>query len=107
MGNLNAKHIIHTVGPIWRGGNYGEPTLLTRAYQNSLKQATTHRHQTIALPSISTGQYGYPIHQAAETALKAITETLQQETTLTTVTMVLYTDEELQAYTQALKKLTG
>ena len=106
-GDLDARHIIHTVGPIWRGGSYGEPTLLAQAYRNSLKQATAHSHKTVALPSISTGHYGYPIDQAAETALKAIIQTLQQETTLTTVTMVLYTDEALEAYTQALQRLTA
>ena len=71
-GNLPAKHVIHTVGPIWRGGNAGEPNLLASCYRESLSLALENGIKTIAFPSISTGIYGYPIDRAADTALNAV-----------------------------------
>ena len=65
-GNLKAKWVIHTVGPIWRGGNQGEAELLTNAYRNSLQLATFKGLRTVAFPSISTGAYGYPIEKASK-----------------------------------------
>lgn len=68
-GNLKAKRIIHTVGPIWRGGNHKEPELLESAYENSFLLAKKHNLRTIAFPAISTGAYGYPIEEATRIAL--------------------------------------
>lgn len=68
-GNLKAKKIIHTVGPVWRGGGHKEPELLESAYENSLLLARKHNLRTIAFPAISTGVYSYPIEEAAKIAL--------------------------------------
>jgi len=70
--NLPANHIIHTVGPIWRGGNENEPELLRNAYANSLKLAHENDIKTLAFPAISCGVYGYPVGEAARIALSAL-----------------------------------
>lgn len=72
--NLPAKYVIHTVGPIWRGGDFNEPALLTNCYRNSLQLALDNGLRSIAFPSISTGVYGYPIDVAAEIAVRTVTE---------------------------------
>jgi O-acetyl-ADP-ribose deacetylase len=69
---LPARWIVHTVGPVWRGGNEGEPELLASCYRRSLEEAMKVSAQTIAFPSISTGIFGYPIDQATEVALAAV-----------------------------------
>ncbi|HLL52661.1 MAG TPA: O-acetyl-ADP-ribose deacetylase [Myxococcaceae bacterium] len=69
---LPAKHVIHTVGPVWRGGTRGEPELLRSAYESCFKLAQEHRVRTIAFPAISTGVYGYPKEKAAAIALEAM-----------------------------------
>ncbi|MEF2230261.1 MAG: macro domain-containing protein [Pseudodesulfovibrio sp.] len=73
---LPARHIIHTVGPVWRGGADSEPELLKNAYLNSLRLAREHGVRTIAFPAISCGVYGYPVAQAARVALAALVEGL-------------------------------
>lgn len=67
---LKARHVIHTVGPVWRGGQAGEPELLARCYRNSLALAVAHGLHSIAFPAISTGIYGYPKEPAAEIAVR-------------------------------------
>ena len=104
-GKLKTKHIIHTVGPIWRGGDYGEPTLLYEAYQNSLKQATLHNYETVAIPSISTGAYGYPHRQAAKIAIKTIIEYLENHSKPTHVKLILQTQEIMEIYMEELTNL--
>lgn len=102
-GNLPAKHVIHTVGPVWYGGNRNEADLLASAYSESLKIAAENNFKTIAFPSISTGVYGYPVEKAAKVALEAVKKLL--ETTpgsLKEVTFVLFDDGTLDAYRQAL-----
>jgi O-acetyl-ADP-ribose deacetylase (regulator of RNase III) len=69
---LKARHVIHTVGPIWRGGSEGEPELLARCYRNSLALAVVHGLHSIAFPAISTGVYGYPKEQATEIAVREV-----------------------------------
>ena len=71
-GNLNAKHVIHTVGPVWRGGDEGEAELLASCYEQSIALAAEHDCRTIAFPAISTGVYAYPLDEAAEVSMKAI-----------------------------------
>lgn len=83
--NLMAKHVVHTVGPIWRGGDQGEAELLRQCYQGALACADKVGAQTIAFPAISTGAYGYPHDQAAEVAVRAISEA---DTKITEVFMV-------------------
>jgi O-acetyl-ADP-ribose deacetylase (regulator of RNase III) len=70
--NLPARHVIHTVGPVWRGGEQDEDALLAACYRNSLALAAAHGIETIAIPAISTGAYGYPRERAARIALAAI-----------------------------------
>ncbi len=105
-GNLRAKKVIHTVGPVWHGGTHGEPELLRRAYWNSLERAREHGLRTVAFPSISTGAYGYPIEQAAPLALRTVIEYLQQHPdAFEEVRFVLWTDRDLRMYQQALEEL--
>ncbi len=69
---LKARHVIHTIGPVWRGGTAGEPELLARCYRNSLALAEQHGLKSIAFPAISTGVYGYPRDQATEIAVREV-----------------------------------
>lgn len=105
-GNLAAKFVIHTVGPVWRGGGNNEAELLASAYQESLRLATAHRLTSIAFPSISTGAYGYPVELAAKVALTTIIAFLQTEpTTLTEVILVLFDSGTYRRYHAALAEL--
>ena len=101
-GNLPAKHVIHTVGPIWRGGTAGEAELLASCYRESLRLAVEHSIKTIAFPSISTGVYGYPVAQAAVVALNAVKQFLEAHDGLDEVRFVLFDDATYGAYENAL-----
>jgi O-acetyl-ADP-ribose deacetylase (regulator of RNase III) len=103
-GNLKAKHVIHTVGPIWRGGKHGEPELLAQAYQNSLKLALEKDLKSVAFPSISTGAYGYPIEEACRVALEAVKEFLEKEDSLDKVVFVLFSKHALKVYIAEAKE---
>jgi len=105
-GNLPAKYVIHTVGPIWEGGNRKEPELLASCYKNSLKLAVENGLKTISFPSISTGAYGYPIDQAANVALKAVIDFLKKDDSLEEVIFVLFNDMIYKSYEDALKFIT-
>lgn len=100
-GNLPARHVIHTVGPVWRGGNSGEPQLLADAYRNSLAVAEENGLRSVAFPSISTGVYGYPMEEAARVALRAITEYLEGGSSITSVRIVLFGSEAMEAWKRA------
>ncbi len=108
-GNLKARHVIHAVGPVWRGGDEEESKLLVSAYWRSLQVAAEHGLQSISIPSISTGAFGYPIRLAAPIALNTIIRFLETEqTSLNEVRMVLYTREDEQSFTifaQALEQI--
>ena len=78
-GDLKARYVIHAVGPVWRGGDEGEPQLLASAYRRSLQVAVEHRLHSISFPSISTGAFGYPMRLAAPIALETIIEFLVKE----------------------------
>ncbi len=80
-GNLKAKYVIHTVGPVWRGGTKGEAELLASAYRESLKLANDHKLKSISFPSISTGAYGYPVARAAKVALHTVFDFLGEGST--------------------------
>jgi O-acetyl-ADP-ribose deacetylase (regulator of RNase III) len=97
-GNLKAKHVIHTVGPVWRGGNRGEPELLAQAYQNSLRLAVEKGLKTVAFPSISTGAYGYPVREASNVALESVKEFLEKQDALDEVIFVLFSESALEIY---------
>ena len=101
-GRLPADRVIHTVGPIWSGGNAGEPDLLASAYRRSLQVAAAHGARTVAFPSISTGVYGYPKDLAAETALDAVSAALAN-LDLDEVRFVVFGDDDLAIYQQAMQ----
>ncbi len=99
--NLPCDFVIHTVGPIWNGGNSGEPELLASCYYNSLKAAAENGITRIAFPSISTGVYGYPIERAAKTAVEAVNRFLRDSGhEMELVEWVLFDDRTYQAYEQ-------
>jgi O-acetyl-ADP-ribose deacetylase (regulator of RNase III) len=105
-GRLAARHVIHTVGPIWRGGQAGEPETLARCYANSLAVAVGHGLKTIAFPSISTGAYGYPIEQAASVALCSVRDALVAGAALELVRWVLFSENDLAVYQRTLEVLS-
>ena len=105
-GNLKAKHVIHTVGPIWYGGTKNEADLLTSAYQESLKLAEGNNLASVSFPSISTGAYGYPVAEASEVAVKAVASFLkEQATSIKEVVFVLFDSGTYNAYRSALEKM--
>jgi O-acetyl-ADP-ribose deacetylase (regulator of RNase III) len=104
-GNLKARYVIHTVGPVWRGGTSGEPELLAEAYRNSLTLAVSKRLQTIAFPSISTGAYGYPIEKASQIALVTVKGFLRKEDKLDKVMFVLFTKSDLETYRKVAQEV--
>lgn len=106
-GNLKAEHVIHTVGPIWRGGVYKEETLLRRAYWNSLKLAVANGLKSVAFPSISTGAYGYPIMQASVVAVSAIKDYLEKDDKLERVVLVLFSKRDFDIYAKTAKDILG
>jgi len=105
-GNLPAKYVIHTVGPIWGGGNRKEPELLANCYKNSLKLAIENGIKTISFPSISTGAYGYPIDQASDVALKAVIDFMKKDDSLEEVVFVLFNDMIYKSYENSLKSIS-
>ena len=104
-GNLQARYVIHTVGPVWHGGKQSEQALLAEAYKNTLKLAVSKGLKTVAFPSISTGAYGYPIEKASKTALEAVKEFLQEEDKLEEVLFVLFTQSDLETYEETARKV--
>lgn len=99
---LPTKRIIHTVGPVWKGGTKGEPRLLAACYSNSLRLALEHQLETIAFPSISTGVYGYPLILAAPIAVETVREFVTHNTGIAHVTFCCFTREDHGIYEQAL-----
>lgn len=101
-GLLPARHVIHTVGPIWQGGHANEAALLANCYRNSLALAVAHDCRTIAFPNISTGVYGYPKRQAAAVSLSAIRAFLARDQSLQAIYLVAFDDENFQIVQEAL-----
>lgn len=104
-GNLHAKYVVHTVGPVWQGGGEGEPELLRSAYWNSLKLAAEHDAETIAFPSISTGVYGYPVEAAANVAITAVRDWDSEDKSVREIRFVLFSDEDLAVYEKVAASL--
>ncbi|MBI1228368.1 MAG: O-acetyl-ADP-ribose deacetylase [Bacteroidetes bacterium] len=98
-GNLPAKFVIHTVGPVWNGGQKKEAEKLANCYQNSLELAVKNNCKTIAFPCISTGVYGYPIAQAAEVAVAAVKAFLKENESVEKVKFVCFDDANFEAIT--------
>jgi O-acetyl-ADP-ribose deacetylase (regulator of RNase III) len=104
---LPARWVIHTVGPIWRGGGQGEPELLARCYRNSLALAAHPQYgiRTIAFPSISTGAYGYPIHLASQIAIDEVDRFLAKGGPIERVTFVCFSAEAAREYEHSATEL--
>ncbi len=105
-GNLNAKYVIHTVGPVYKDGLHNEPKLLASAYRNSLNVASSKSLKSVAFPSISTGAYGYPLDKAAEIALHTAITYLRENTDIKLIRFVLFGKKALEVYEKTLKRLT-
>jgi len=106
-GNMKAKHVIHTVGPVWHDGSHGEPELLEQAYYNSLRLAVFKGLKTVAIPSISTGAYGYSIRNASRIAIATVMRFLSKEDKLDKVVFVLFTKQDLEIYAQTAKEISS
>jgi O-acetyl-ADP-ribose deacetylase (regulator of RNase III) len=105
-GNLNARHVIHAVGPRY-SGTARDVELLASAYRKSLELCTKHKISSIAFPSISTGIYGYPVEEASRVALKTVKDYLKDHSDIKLVRFVLYDSGTYRAYEEALKELTA
>jgi O-acetyl-ADP-ribose deacetylase len=97
-GRMQARHIIHTVGPVWRGGSHGEAELLASCHRRSLEVAQELGCRTVAFPAISTGAYGYPVERAAEVAIRAV----EVEVEVELVRFCLFDQHDFDAFTRAL-----
>lgn len=101
-GNMPSKYVIHTVGPIYKGGNKNEEELLYEAYNNSLKVAVEYNLKSIVFPSISTGAYGYPIEKASDVAIKAVMDFLDNNNSIEEVIFVLFNQKDYEIYEKKL-----
>lgn len=104
-GNLPARFVIHTVGPVYRDGAHGEPEKLRACYRRSLEVADENALRSIAFPAISTGAYGYPIGEAAQIALATVIDYLRGETGITHVRFVLFGERDLAIYERVLGEM--
>lgn len=104
--DLPARHVIHTVGPVWHGGKHDEEKLLASCYRNSLQLAVEHKLRSIAFPSISTGVYGFPIERASRIALRIILNFIASEESAPRVVVACFSAEDLAVYLQAYRELT-
>lgn len=104
-GKMPAKYVIHTVGPIWRGGNSKEQQKLSNCYTNSLKLAVKNNCKTIAFPNISTGVYGYPKEKAAKIAVQTIHQFLKINSTIEKVVFVCFDDENYRLISEEIENL--
>ena len=102
---LPARHVIHTVGPVWEGGGTGEATLLANAYANSLELAKKHGLRSIAFPAISTGVYAFPPDRAARIAVATVVEKLRGDTHFSKVIFCCFTSAAAELHDQALRAL--
>jgi O-acetyl-ADP-ribose deacetylase (regulator of RNase III) len=101
-GDLPARHVIHTVGPVWQGGDAREDELLASCHRRALEVAEELGCRTIAFPAISTGVYGYPVEKAATVAIETTLHELERRPVIERVTFVLFSDEHLAAFERAL-----
>jgi len=102
---LPARHVIHTVGPVWHGGKHNEEELLARCYRNSLTLAEKHGLRSIAIPAISTGVYGFPVDRAAKIAVREVRTFLEKNQTIDKVLLVCFGEGAYRCFQQALKEL--
>jgi O-acetyl-ADP-ribose deacetylase (regulator of RNase III) len=104
-GRLTARHVIHTVGPVYRDGTRGEPDLLASAYRRSLEVASENGLRRVAFPSISTGVYSYPVPDAARIALRTVADYLRAHEDIELVRFVLFSDADLFVYREAAREI--
>ncbi len=104
---LPAKHVIHTVGPVWRGGNHGEDALLASCYRSSLELAREHGIRTIAFPAISTGAYRFPLERATRIALQEVKRFLEEDDTIEKVIFVCYDRRCYETYRRLAPEILG
>ena len=104
---LKARHVIHTVGPRWQGGDRGEPEQLASCYRNALRLAREHGCRTVAFPAISTGIYGYPLEAATRIAVLTVREELERAPGIEEVRFVTFGDEATATYRRVLAGLVG
>jgi O-acetyl-ADP-ribose deacetylase (regulator of RNase III) len=102
--NLPSKFVIHAVGPVWKGGDYGEEQLLGSAYRNPLRIAGNMKLKSVAFPNISTGIYGFPKEKAARIAIEAVTKSLEEFSLIEKVIFCIYDDDNLSIYRRELSK---
>lgn len=104
--DLPCSHVIHTVGPVWHGGDHGEAELLASCYRRSLQVAAEHGIRRIAFPSISTGVYHYPVREAARIAVETVSEFIvEHPEAFDVVEWVLFDDNTMQVYEQAIAEV--
>ncbi|MFV0634437.1 O-acetyl-ADP-ribose deacetylase [Demequina sp.] len=101
---LPATHVIHTVGPFWRGGGHGEEEVLATCYRNSIALAAGHGLSTLAFPCIATGTYGYPQDYAADVAVQAVKGALEEYPSLQEITFCCYSEYDLELYEERLAR---
>jgi len=104
-GKLPAKYVVHTVGPVYRGGDWGEAETLASCYRESIRIADEHGVQSLAFPAISTGAYGYPVSDAATIAMSTVAKALPSTNHVNLIRFVLFDGAALQSYLSAAEKL--
>jgi O-acetyl-ADP-ribose deacetylase len=102
---LKAKYVIHTVGPVWQGGEFNEPQILESCYSHSMEEAIRLGCVSVSFPSVSTGAFGYPLREAAQIALRTIAEALCQPSRISLVRFVLFDQRSYSAYAQASQEV--
>jgi O-acetyl-ADP-ribose deacetylase (regulator of RNase III) len=105
-GRLPSKYVVHTVGPIYRGGKQREAETLAGCYRESIRLADDHGIRSLAFPSISTGAYGYPVHEAAAVSIKAVIDVLPATTHVQLVRFVLFDIADCKTYVRAAEKIS-
>ena len=106
-GNLPAKCVIHTVGPVWKGGNNEEEKLLSLTYKNCLKLASENGIKSVSFPNISTGRYKFPKEKAAQIAIKSVLEFLEKDSIIEQVFFVCFDEENYKTYVDTLSPNNG
>jgi len=101
---LPARYVIHTVGPVWRGGAHGEAELLASCYRNAIRIAAEHGIRTLAFPCIGTGVYGYPLESAAKIAVGAVEQAVRKHASIREVIFCCFSDEDLEVYEAILDR---
>jgi O-acetyl-ADP-ribose deacetylase len=104
---LLCRFVIHTAGPVWKGGDQGEPQMLSSCYQNSMRLAKGYGLKTVAFPAISTGNFGYPLDLATRVAVQELAKFLSENKGIETVYLVGYDDDAVAAFSNALREITA